>query len=316
MHFVNTNNTIIYKMRECGFCFTNIDDTSYDAHIIDCEKQQIELYNNLAKPKEQPKEPLKDAKTEPKEIELTDRQQKALGFVFKKSRIFSKNTYLDVLCKFKDRGLGKDELETVINYIKNVPVVIHVSTTTISHLAREGVYKNIFEITNSGKGQSYNTSRFDWEKNMFNSIYDDAEAIEKVKYGALNLLNNPNGVPSAYSYGNSYLLLKNHVKQRITFVCGDSSQKQMQIATFDNNVILLNILDYKLLDEVIEIALNKKNSSPTNYAYIEAQIHGPLIIGRDIQMLYVNKHYQNDNSIKTILDSFYKNTGCPYTFMK
>ena len=41
---------------------------------------------------------------------------------------------------------------------------------------------------------------------MFNSIYHSAKPFDRVKYGVLNLANDPLGVQSCYGYGDSYFL--------------------------------------------------------------------------------------------------------------
>lgn len=57
---------------------------------------------------------------------------------------------------------------------------------------------------------------------MFDKLYDKAEKHERVKYGTINISNDPNGVRACYSYGNSYFVLKKEVRQRCTLTDQDS----------------------------------------------------------------------------------------------
>lgn len=67
---------------------------------------------------------------------------------------------------------------------------------------------------------------------MFDKKYSKASDFERVKYGVINFTNDPKGVKCALSYGQSYLLLKEHVRPRCTFTNKDSSSSDAQIGTF------------------------------------------------------------------------------------
>jgi plastocyanin domain-containing protein len=54
-----------------------------------------------------------------------------------------------------------------------------------------------------------------------------------VKYGVINFTNDPKGVNCAVGYGQSYLLLKEHVRARCTMTDKDSSSSDAQIGTFN-----------------------------------------------------------------------------------
>lgn len=58
---------------------------------------------------------------------------------------------------------------------------------------------------------------------MFNNIFFDASHHERVKYGAVNITNDPKGILSAKGYGKSYLILKDQVKARCTITHHNSS---------------------------------------------------------------------------------------------
>ena len=283
----------------CQICFNNIDQIHDADHEKQCLENQIKLLYEYQKDT------------------LTIKQQKALEFSLKKSRIFSKNIHENLMLKFIERGLNGKDLENVVNYVKSVPVIIHVNLDkTLKYFVNDIYYKNLFETRTTG-GSNWLDGRIDWENQLFNNIYHDAENSERVKYGTLNITNNTAGVNCCKGYGDSYLILKEHVKDRITFIYGDSSKKDLHICTFKHfNSILLFIED-KLLNEIIEIANNKKNNSTILYGmYIEAQIHGQVNFNKDIELLMVNKKHNTDSNIKNLLDEFSENHEVPYLWIE
>lgn len=92
-------------------------------------------------------------------------------------------------------------------------------------------YRSQFE-TNKSSGSLSRPSRIQWEDRMFDKKYSAAQDSERVKYGVINFTNDPKGVASCVSYGNSYFLLKEHVRERCTFTDKDSSAADASIATF------------------------------------------------------------------------------------
>lgn len=67
---------------------------------------------------------------------------------------------------------------------------------------------------------------------MFDKKYSKATDFERVKYGVINFTNDPKGVSVCSGYGQSYFLLKQHVRERCTFTDKDSSSADAAIATF------------------------------------------------------------------------------------
>lgn len=75
---------------------------------------------------------------------------------------------------------------------------------------------------------------------MFDKKYSKAADFQRVKYGVINFTNDPKGVNSCASYGQSYFLLKQHVRERCTFTDKDSSNSDAAIATFKYCFAILN----------------------------------------------------------------------------
>lgn len=67
---------------------------------------------------------------------------------------------------------------------------------------------------------------------MFDGKMDSASGFERVKYGTMNFTNDPSGVRACAGYGQSYFLLKPHVRDRCTITDMDSSSNSATIGTF------------------------------------------------------------------------------------
>ena len=85
---------------------------------------------------------------------------------------------------------------------------------------------------------------------MFDRKHHNATPFERVKYGTMNFTNDPKGVAVASGYGQSYLLLKPHVRDRCTITDMDSASNTATIATFR----YINHLLMKLSDAEIKAA--------------------------------------------------------------
>ena len=247
-----------------------------------------------------------------KKVELTDVQQKALLYVMKKSSIFSKAVKYNLLEK-----INKNDMKLLHSYVKNrVNTVIHINLDKIlTKILDDTEYRNQFETGISG-GSLSKTMRDDWEKQLFYGIYLNSAGPEKVKYGAINITNDPYGVRSAHGYGDSYFVLKPETKFRTSFVFGDSSTKDLHIANYKNfNSVLLYIAP--ILNEVVEVASGVKPYSTVSYTYIEAQIHGPILFNRDVASLVVNpkyKQYSENHHMLPVIEEFCTKNGIDLVF--
>lgn len=211
-----------------------------------------------------------------------------------------------------------EKLNIIQKYLwEDAPVIIHFPIESIlENLYHDSYYRNQFE-TNTSKGILDHYERRKWENNLFGYAYDKSSGFERVKYGTLNLTNNPNGVPSASNYGNSYFKLKNKVKARTTFTYKDSGYLDIsKIHTFQNMINYVEMLscsDTYLLNDIFGIIEGRAKFTKLFYLnYTEIQIHGPIKLDRDIECLYVNKIYENDSKIVNLLHKFKEKHGIPF----
>ena len=95
------------------------------------------------------------------------------------------------------------------------PIIVHFNLSSIGNFIKDKRYKNIFETSTSGGALSKEMRR-KWENFLFGSCYDDAKGKDRVKYGVMNFMNDHRGLKSCSQYGESYFVLKQHVRPRCT----------------------------------------------------------------------------------------------------
>lgn len=284
----------------------NIIKFMLEIHQEQCKIKQINLINNFYKNKEE---------------ELTESQKNAINYFKKKSKIIAKNMKLLTLAKFYEYGYDENDMNYAVKYLQeNVQIIIHFDLNKIiDHFINDNYYRNKFEVViNDGDG-SYCKSRIIWEKNLFSNNYDKAKNFERVKYGCINVFNNKNGVSVAKMYGDSYLILKNKIKSRTSFVIGDSSTMQFQICSFDDPIHFFHYIDNKMFIEYMEMIIKKRNNNEVIHVqrykydiYIEVQIHGLINLSKDIEKIMINKKHKKDGLYDKVIEKYCNKNNIDY----
>ena len=125
---------------------------------------------------------------------------------------------------------------------------------------------------------------------MFDGRHHDATGYERVKYGTMNFTNDPKGVRVCSGYGQSYFLLKPHVRDRCTITDMDSSSPSATLGTFRFVFHVLMKLSDAELQCAFEGSKGKEMKSNAIGAYKEIQVHGPVEFAKDIERVYVSKN--------------------------
>ncbi|ATZ80749.1 hypothetical protein BMW23_0703 [Bodo saltans virus] len=268
----------------CEICNKNIEKIKYDKHVQKCRDKQ-----------------------ESKIINLTETQQKALDYTKKKSKIYSKNTEINLAIRFNENSWDVELIPKIKEYFIKCKIIIHFKFDLLSkYFMSDTNYRNQFETKTSG-GSKDLIQRQSWETNLFNKIYDNSPPSEKVKYGCYNLYNARQGVTSAIPYGDSYIILKDAIKKRACCVNEDSCNNQIHIADFDNFNHIILYLQKTTMNNLFDI-LNGKPVKDDQYKYIEVQIHGDITWKDDVEKLMINKRHLKE---KIYLDKI----GLPYEFI-
>jgi len=150
----------------------------------------------------------------------------------------------------------------------------------IDRLADDGIYHSQFEtgISNGGLTATPGGDRWRWESRIFGGHYDSADPTMRPKYGALNYLNRATG--GSPRFGSAHLRLRSHVLSRTSFCYPDSFLNPVHFAVADR---------FNLIAEA-----ERRNSSmdPLD-RYIEAHVHGPLLLADDVEAIVLDPCYRH-----------------------
>ncbi|GAB3809958.1 DUF3626 domain-containing protein [Kribbella italica] len=144
-------------------------------------------------------------------------------------------------------------------------------------LASTGTYVSQFTTGTSNGGLTAHPGgdRWRWESRIFNGAYDEAPAHIRPVYGALNFRRRSAG--AAPRFGSAHLRLTADVLPRTTFCYPDS--------TFEPT-------HFGVAARMSLIALAEADHQDPLDDYIEAQVHGPLRIDRDVEALVLDPSFR------------------------
>lgn len=254
---------------------------------------------------------------------LTEAQKEAIKYVVKKSKAKSKAQYPALKKRTIRYGWKEDDLKRVIQYVRDeAPIIIHVHIEQLIHyFLNDTHYRNQFE-TNRSCGYLSHSTRMQWEKRMFHKIYDDSPGFERVKYGVLNMVNDPNGINSCLGYGTSHFVLKG-VRLRTSFADRDTSANCAKIASCEYYCHVLAKYKRNELIDLLDVAKNirsdpkyHKSSTLHSYNYKEVQIHGEVRFDTHIAAIRLSLHLRYDQfNLPRIKEFATKNNISDVTFV-
>lgn len=161
-------------------------------------------------------------------------------------------------------------------------------------------YKNLFQVEAlAGHPRTRPGGTYDRvEKQLFAGGYhkNPPTPEEHVKYGTISLTNATDG--GAVPYGDVYLVLKDHVRDRITITPDDSfasERDSLGTPRHFKHVLLAAIRrEVCTLSDVLKAARadTPSTTSPNPSRYLEAQIHGPLRFDEDFEKVVASPKYR------------------------
>lgn len=184
------------------------------------------------------------------------------------------------------RSLRLDEVRATINFHPDRPAAD--GRTVIEHLWAEGRYRNQFEvgITNGDPTAFPGGRRHQRESEMFGSAYDDSEAAERPKYGALDLLHSPSG--GWPRFGSSFLVLSPRVLERSTFLIGSGLSPRSWVGG-------LSAIE-SLLAAPRERDVRGSHRSWRSDGWVELQIHGPVRLHEDVTAIVIDDSFRDTST--------------------
>jgi len=293
--------------RECGVCRELVAGCEFDAHHKRCLQREVDMSQDE-------KLAIGFQRSEQQRELVNDMQTRAIKWVEEQARRLSEAAYKPLLQRYERLGFSELDLKRTLRYVRNdAPLIIHVNLTNcMKFFVADTHYRNQFE-TGTSKGTLSSSARTQWENGLFNKIYGKATGYERVKYGVLNIVCDPNGVLACRGYGDSYLLLKSDtMRLRTSFASRDTGGGTAQLATCEHYAhVLLEYSDPEL-EDVIAVASKRKRcvSSARISSYKEVQYHGPVQFSRDVEAIVVHGRHASDKAMMKLVQQFCEKNKC------
>jgi len=208
-----------------------------------------------------------------------------------------------VICRLKASGEDRQQVsqadrQTADDYDQVVAprIVLHFhpgwwfgAGTVLDAIAASGVYRSQWETATSNGGLTAHPGgdRWRWESRIFEGRYDDAGAADRPVYGAWNRRDDPYG--ASPRFGSAYLRLGPEASERATFCWPDSVYDPQAVGGLGRLEELCRLADAGILDPSVlpDSAADLPLDDPLN-DYVEAHVHGELLITRDVEALVVD----------------------------
>jgi len=294
----------------CPMCTRPVTAKHLCAHVETCTKWYRE-----DKEEQEKVDLLRKAQTN-----LETCQQEALKFVKDKARIASESKRKSLEQRFVQLGMQPSDLDVVNRYIRNeAPIIIHFNPIKVlHHFIKDTHYRNLFEV-GTGGGCTNKQTRSGWEATIFNGAYEKAKPFHRPKYGVLNFARDPCGVRQCYSYGDSYMLLRN-VRLRTTFAQKDTSGvgNISEMATCEYYMHVMSAFSDQELKDAAAMAGGKKQytQGSAQATYREVQIHGEVRLDKDVTCIVIHKKYKTNTDICAKLEQFSEKHDVPHIWME
>lgn len=130
---------------------------------------------------------------------LTDCQKKALQYADKRASALHKQARGSLRARVGDLGFPPATADKLLAYVKqDTNLLLHIKPQTLQLLVKDRndfFYKNQFQTgTSSGFLEKGNVSRRRWEDEIFLKHYENAQPVERCKYGCFDYMRSATGV--------------------------------------------------------------------------------------------------------------------------
>ncbi|MFJ4852087.1 DUF3626 domain-containing protein [Streptomyces sp. NPDC088730] len=147
----------------------------------------------------------------------------------------------------------------------------------LAALAQDGVYRSQFVTGTSNGGLTARPGgdRWRWESRIFGGAYDSVPGEQRPVYGALNFRRQETG--AAPRFGSAHFRLTAQTLERATFCYPDSAAEPS---------------DFGVAGRMSLIELAESDSRDALDDYIEAQVHGPVLLDRHPEALVLDPSFR------------------------
>jgi len=166
-------------------------------------------------------------------------------------------------------------LRVTLNFHPDRP---HGGLTVLEAMARDGIYRSQFETgTSNGGLTAYpGGDRWCWESRIFGASYDNVPPGDRPKYGSLNFRRRTAG--GSPRFGSAHLRLRPATLARTTFCYPDS---------------FLKPTDFGVASAMSLIAMAEADDKDYLDDYIEAHVHGPVVLSADVEALVLDRCFRD-----------------------
>jgi hypothetical protein len=212
-----------------------------------------------------------------------------------------------LISKYKVLGISGKETKGILQWIeKECQISCHFKAEiSLQKLTEDTEYRNLFEVGNSN-GDTSLAFRIAFERQLFEDTFNGCPNKERVKYGTIE---DGMGPMLVQRYGQDCFILKQDVKNRATFISGDSANWKQSIppGTFKYCAHILLLFKKEELMGLYRASCGKKNSLRF-HSYKEVQIHGKIRIGYDVEL--VRFSLKSSQKMFSLIDEFSKVHNC------
>jgi hypothetical protein len=228
------------------------------------------------------------------EVELTESQKIALKNSNIKSKVYENNLKHLISIKFIENDIDLEYIDKICNIIINQPITTRINTNFnfFDSFIKEPRIKNKYEIMNLHNDKF----RYDIENKLFKDAYKNTKNTEFVKYGSINIFNKITGDDTTKGYGNIIIFYRNNIKNRCSFVYGDSFNNMLYVCTYKYFRHLLYHMPINDIKKLIKLCDNEIIEEQLS-TYIEVQIHGD-IVPANIEKIAIDKNTYDANISK------------------
>jgi hypothetical protein len=259
-------------------------------------------------------------------IALHDSQRAALEHITRYARGRREQAKVNIAHILQMTDVPAESFEAAVSHLKACArVALHFHPDrpdtqmrpVAAGLLESGIYKSQFEtLLSSGSVSAFPGGERDhWEERLFGGAYQREGTTDghRPKYGALDLMRHSDG--PAPRFGSCYFLLHPEVSERCTYTYLDSHQDPREKGSYEEFDDLLAAL----LTEIFfrDLALGEKDLTVARFVrhlqrelacllvdsverrparnlnhYIEAQVHGEVRLGRDVEALVADPSFR------------------------
>ncbi|WP_374112033.1 DUF3626 domain-containing protein [Pseudonocardia sp. TRM90224] len=152
----------------------------------------------------------------------------------------------------------------------------------LERMRADGRYRSQFETGTSNGGLTAHAGgdRWRWESRIFGAVYDDGPVTHRPAYGSLNHRSRPAG--GSPRFGSAHFRLAAEALDRATFCYPDSYLEPAHFGVARHLSGLIALAD----------ADDRAGTVDQLDDYIEAHVHGPLLLERDVEALVLDPCYR------------------------